>query len=58
LINSKEGLGKGNLMESKKNVSFVKMDKVEINHYSTLEFNKFHRGAIYEFGNAGTTEEN
>jgi len=45
-------------MESKKNVSFVEMDKVEINHYSTLEFIKLHRGSIYEFRNAGTFEEN
>jgi len=58
LINSKEGLGKGDLMQSKKIVSFVEMDKVEINHYSTLEFDKLHWGSIYEFRNAGTTEEN
>ncbi len=45
-------------MQSKKIVSFVEMDKVEINHYSTLEFDKLHWGSIYEFRNAGTTEEN
>jgi len=45
-------------MQSKKIVSFVEMDKVEINHYSTLEFIKLYRGSIYEFRNAGTTEEN